>query len=1014
MFKVRMFLFILLLVLTPVSLLEKAGALRFGSGDAQNAVNSRSPYFSEIRQGRGELPTISPSNGEDREKKTAAQATINLGFPFQSGFWVPTTYDGHGGAGTYNAVDFRYASPQVAMEYDWTPKTNQPLIPPQSIIATHNGFLTLIRERFYCGLGDEVVQSSLRITDLSNEFATHSSHLETVKLGDWVVVYNAGESGVTLRPCANTSCTPATLMPNGSLMKIEGGPQRAENYTWWFLRGDFNNDSVLDQGWAIEAVNADGKQVLLNSLVHVNDIVFVQNGGLNLRDGPCVNSSECRVIDILASGTELRVIDGPRRRDDFTWWRVQRVTGNQQPGWVAEALNDPPPSLSNNVASSVPTLGKRIAQGAVLGAVSNYGCARSGAHLHFMVFRQGVQSLKADGPVRLNGEVIFELPNDERSVNGRIAYPAMPRRSTPTLSASLTASPASGTAPLNTNLRAEVSGTATGTINYTFWWDCNSASNNVGEASSACGDPRDPIRGAKFDGVSDNPKAVTHVYSSPGNYTAKVIVERGTARAEQRISIGVTGASCNYSIDPSSRQFGSNGGSGSVSVTAPNDCSWNASSNANWITINSGNNGSGNGQVGYTVQPNSGQGQRTGAITVAGQAHTITQQGVSCNYSIDPPSRQFDSNGGSGNVSVIAPSGCSWTATSNANWIAVTSGSSGNGNGAVTYFVATNSGTARTGTITVAGQTFAVMQGAACSSNCPATFTEVSTSLTSVSNSFVAWGDYDNDGDLDILLTGQTNTGQRIAKIYRNDGGGVFTDILAALTAVLGAGESLSAWGDYDNDGDLDILLTGSGSGDLPVTKIYRNDNGNFVDINASLTPVRNSSVAWGDYDNDGDLDILSTGATGSGSVSKIYRNDGGGSFIDINAPLPGVAGGCVSWADYDSDGDLDILLTGNSGSAPISKIYRNEGNGAFSDINASLPGIVSGSAAWGDYDNDGDLDILLTGISSAGPIAGVYRNDSGVFMNIPASLRVAEFSSAAWGDYDNDGDLDILLAGAS
>ncbi len=583
-----------------------------------------------------------------------------------------------------------------------------------------------------------------------------------------------------------------------------------------------------------------------------------------------------------------------------------------------------------------------------------------------------------------------------------------------TLTVNLVPNPSSGTAPLPVSLTASISGTASGMINYTFWWNCSSASNSVSEVTSVCGDPRDPIRGAKFDGVSDNPKAVMHLYTSSGSYTAKVIVERGTAPpAEQRFSIGVTGGSCNYSIDPSSLQFGSNGGSGNVSVTAPNGCSWNASSNTNWITINSGNSGSGNGQVGYTIQPNGGQAQRTSTITVAGQTHTITQQGVSCNYSIDPPSRQFDSNGGSGNVSVIAPSGCSWTATSNANWITVTSGGSGSGNGSVIYFVATNSSTGRTGTIAIAGQTFTVMQGAACSSNCPATFTEVSTSLIGVSNSFVAWGDYDNDGDLDILLTGQTNTGQRIAKIYQNDGSGIFTDIQAALTGVLETGEGSSAWGDYDNDGDLDILLTGSGSGDLPVTKIYRNDNGNFVDINASLTPVRNSSVVWGDYDNDGDLDILLTGATGSGSVSKIYRNDGGGVFTDINASLPGVADGCVSWADYDGDGDLDILLTGSSSSVLISKIYRNDSNGAFTDINASLPGVV-GSAAWGDYDNDGDLDILLTGISPAGAIAGIYRNDSGIFINIPVSLRVAEFSSVAWGDYDNDGDLDILLTGNS
>ena len=84
----------------------------------------------------------------------------------------------------------------------------------------------------------------------------------------------------------------------------------------------------------------------------------------------------------------------------------------------------------------------------------------------------------------------------------------------------------------------------------------------------------------------------------------------------------------------------------------------------------------------------------------------------------------------------------------------------------------------------------------------------------------MAWGDYDNDGDLDILLTGDHGSGGRVAKVYRNDGGGTFTDIGAGLTGVY---DSSVAWGDYDNDGDLDILLTGySGSG--KVAKVYRND----------------------------------------------------------------------------------------------------------------------------------------------------------------------------------------------
>jgi predicted nucleotidyltransferase len=280
----------------------------------------------------------------------------------------------------------------------------------------------------------------------------------------------------------------------------------------------------------------------------------------------------------------------------------------------------------------------------------------------------------------------------------------------------------------------------------------------------------------------------------------------------------------------------------------------------------------------------------------------------------------------------------------------------------------------------------------------------------------VAWGDYDDDGDLDLLLTGSPGRLKHPkSRVYRNDGGATFTDIGAGLTGVDGGSV---AWGDYDNDGDLDILLTGFDNADNPVSKVYRNDGGHFTDIVVGLTGVAASSVAWGDYDNDGDLDILLTGGTGGGRVSKVYRNDGrpgSPGFTDISAGLTDVWDGSVAWGDYDNDGDLDILLTGVVGSGGyVSNVYRNDGGGSFGDIGAGLTGVAGSSVAWGDYDNDGDLDILLTGVSSGwSPVSKVYRNDGdGAFTDIGAGLTRVKYGSAAWGDYDNDGDLDILLTG--
>ena len=281
------------------------------------------------------------------------------------------------------------------------------------------------------------------------------------------------------------------------------------------------------------------------------------------------------------------------------------------------------------------------------------------------------------------------------------------------------------------------------------------------------------------------------------------------------------------------------------------------------------------------------------------------------------------------------------------------------------------------------------------------TFTDIDAGLTGVATCSVSWGDYDNDGDLDILITGSTGTGT-ISKIYQNNSG-VFNDINAGLT---GAYHPSVAWGDYDNDGDLDILITG-----VDISIIYNNDSGVFNDINAGLLGVGIGSVTWGDYDNDGDLDILRTG----NDASIIYNNDSG-VFTDINAGLISVQYSSSAWGDYDNDGDLDILVTGRNsdgGTHYISKIYRND-SGIFTDINAELIGIQYSSVAWGDYDNDGDLDILLTGSTGTGTISKIYRNDSGFFTDINAGLISVLRGSVAWGDYDNDGDLDILLSGST
>ena len=288
----------------------------------------------------------------------------------------------------------------------------------------------------------------------------------------------------------------------------------------------------------------------------------------------------------------------------------------------------------------------------------------------------------------------------------------------------------------------------------------------------------------------------------------------------------------------------------------------------------------------------------------------------------------------------------------------------------------------------------------------------VSNTLENVYASSASWGDYDNDGDLDIILNGVQSQGVHLSKIYRNDSG-IFSDINAGLTGIW-FGKTI--WGDYDNDNDLDILLTGnptSGSTGY-ISKIYRNDLGIFTDINVAIDDVARCSAEWGDYDNDGDLDLIIAGRNNYGhQITKLFNNELG-SFINTNIEFPGIDFSSISWGDYDNDGDLDIIMSGyDSASNPYTEIFRND-NASFTNMNAGLLNLFSSSTEWGDYDNDGDLDILITGSrgSGLGLFSKVYQNENGTFTDINAGLLGVYFGDASWGDYDNDGDLDILLIG--
>ncbi|MGH9822977.1 MAG: BACON domain-containing protein, partial [Blastocatellia bacterium] len=168
---------------------------------------------------------------------------------------------------------------------------------------------------------------------------------------------------------------------------------------------------------------------------------------------------------------------------------------------------------------------------------------------------------------------------------------------------------------------------------------------------------------------------------------------------------------CTYAISPGSQSFGLAGGNGSFNLTTNSFCTWSAGSNVSWITITSAPSGSGNAQIAYSVTANSTGLARTGVISVGDQAFSISQDGMGCGYSLSPGFVEAGSGGIASLLTISATSGCAWTATSNESWIRITSAATGTGNGVISFVAASNAGGgARTGTISVADQTFIVDQ----------------------------------------------------------------------------------------------------------------------------------------------------------------------------------------------------------------------------------------------------------------------------------------------------------------
>lgn len=194
--------------------------------------------------------------------------------------------------------------------------------------------------------------------------------------------------------------------------------------------------------------------------------------------------------------------------------------------------------------------------------------------------------------------------------------------------------------------------------------------------------------------------------ADPTTRTAAVVVNN------QRVQVSQQAAECRFDLGSHSASFSQAGGAGTVDVHASSAlCTWTASSGADWIAITSGASGKGNAAVGFSVSPTTGA-PRSGTLTIAGVAFAV-MQAEGCTFSITPAAYTAGASGASTSVAVTAGNGCPWTAASNANWISLAS-AGGTGNGTVAVTIAATAGPTRTGTATIAGQTFAVTQSPGC------------------------------------------------------------------------------------------------------------------------------------------------------------------------------------------------------------------------------------------------------------------------------------------------------------
>jgi len=293
-------------------------------------------------------------------------------------------------------------------------------------------------------------------------------------------------------------------------------------------------------------------------------------------------------------------------------------------------------------------------------------------------------------------------------------------------------------------------------------------------------------------------------------------------------------------------------------------------------------------------------------------------------------------------------------------------------------------------------------------------FDDTGESFVGVSFGAASFVDYNQDGNIDILITGSDGVNSSSTKLYKNDGHNFFEVSGTGFPDVTFAAID---WADFNNDGHDDLLIAGYIEGvEEAVTKIFKNNgDGTFTDIVASLPRVFQGSATWVDFNNDGFFDFSLSGfdEVSNTNISKIFKNNQDETFSEVTATsFPGTLYGKMKWADYNNDTFQDFVLTG-LGSDFITEIWTNNGDETFSKLNVTLQKCWLGDIEWGDFNNDSYVDLFVTGDNGGVKYSILYKNEGGTnFTNIGGIFPGLSHSSVEWADFDSDGDLDLFLAG--